>query len=465
MWNPFTRKNRAPAANTRSLWNRMSGKITATRNVKKARSGSATALLEAARVNQYENVKLSGQRLSGTNAENNIMKRIRSGNGKTLSKHMRGLEKVSNNRQRLHHLASGALQRAEEGNFNSAQNKIDEVEISNINNRIKQFEEDFKAIDMKAKILKLNDGIEQLKKDIPKDEIHTIEVSAKKTASYITELLTKYKAYFLKDKALFERLAKAIVQAMEVGSIDNIEDPMIKELMIFFIPIIIIILPTIGRVYRGMNIEEVQEAFIELNINITNRIQNGGGYTVKQMEELWNEREKVREYLYTKVNRDRLNTTYKAATLITLIIAVLIVVTGQLYLFAALWVPALCAIAYRKYLGKKYKKRKEHLSRTTPVKLSEWAQQSGFNSDFDFMNQYKDFMRKVEDAKRRGINTSRSDFMDIYNRQIAKEESERPKVTENPLRGVYTGYSGGPEALLLSAAVGSAASGFASLIF
>jgi len=81
------------------------------------------------------------------------------------------------------------------------------------------------------------------------------------------------------------------------------------------------------------------------------------------------------------------------------------------------------------------------------------------------MNQYKDFMRKVEDAKRRGINTSRSDFMDIYNRQIAKEESERPKVTENPLRGVYTGYSGGPEALLLSAAVGSAASGFASLIF
>jgi hypothetical protein len=193
---------------------------------------------------------------------------------------VKGLNQGKTNSNKLAARASGAYQRAISGAFHTTENNANAKEIAIINKRKQEFEEAFSKIDMKATMLKLNEELNILKKAIPVGDSNNIEAMSKKTLSHIKDVLNKYRAYFNRDKNLSYKLTVAIQKASKEGSVSGIEDPMLKEMVSFFVPLIALMLPTIGRIYNTdpKMINELQAAFMLLSTSIKGGKQSGGEY-------------------------------------------------------------------------------------------------------------------------------------------------------------------------------------------
>jgi len=267
-WNLFTRK--APVSNGRSIWNRMTGKTTASRNnLKKRRSTSVAGLLNTSKINAAKGAS-----------------------GSLIAKHTNNSKAIGERRELVAKRAAAATQRllakkernasgkrnlnknAENDRLNAEDREINE----GLNEMLRGFEDQFNAIDVQVKLLKLNEEVDALKKELGSDDANTTS-----NLNKIREIFNKYRAYFSKDKAFADKIKMAIQSVIETESLDGITDPKIKDIIAFMIPLMEHILPIMGPAFKGAGYTpDLPAKFHALAVKLSGSQSMRGGRTEQE---------------------------------------------------------------------------------------------------------------------------------------------------------------------------------------
>ena len=256
----------------------MTGKTTASRNnMKKRRSTSVAGLLNVSKVNAAKGAS-----------------------GSLVAKHTNNSKAIGERRELVAKRAAAATQRllarrernaSGKRNLNkNAENKrLDEEDIAinkGLNEMLRGFEDQFNAIDVQVKVLKLNEEVDALKKEIGPNDLKDINAETIPKLNKIREIFNKYVAYFRKDKALVEKLKAAIKTVFEKESLDGIQDPNLKDIVAFMIPLMGNILPILGPAFKGGGYtDDLPDKFNDLARKLSESRSMRGGDTAQEQED------------------------------------------------------------------------------------------------------------------------------------------------------------------------------------